>query len=1081
MVRALSEHELLNAINQSSTLMERLSGVYVPEPEGTDETTTQRLLERWCQNVAKGDWDVFAKRLAWDGLTLEQARRLLGKVRLADHVEVPRWASTLRVILDSIPADIPDRNDLCLKPDAPQPFEELWLPFVRFARQSLAQRMSAHPSVQALLHSDTNGDLEHDLLFHLSRTGAQAANMAFITFKAAHPSAGCEPSASNVRYRAFVHEILTNSYWAFLSSHAVLARLLAEITDMWVTSTLEFLTRLAADWPALEGMFGGGQPLGQVINIVPGLSDRHQHGQTVIRLQFASGKKIIYKPREQSIDRAFQDLLRWCNAQGVTPPLRALNMLERPGYGWVEFVDQAPCKTEQEARRYYQRSGMLAALMYALNGTDQHYENLIACGEHPVLIDLETLMTTRVLVDSSETPGDIPNPDVGAPVFVNNVLTSGLLPSWETAPDGQEYDASPLGGSIVERTFQLPGWENLNRDDMQSALVSMRVRSDNAAVQLNGALLKAVDHLDEITSGFATMYQFLWLHREALLEGPLSEFEGIPVRFLFRNTAVYAQLLLASYNPQYLSNGVERSLLFDSLARGLVGFATKPQNWSIIAYERQALERADIPRFEIISDCNYPRMSADRMFIDTPFNLMKNTLYRMSEDDLEVQSSHLHGAFCSNYVPNLERILANIRSEDHPGSAVATLPVDALIARAVEIGNILQKYAIRTSNGATWFGVDVTSTGNRYTINDIGHSLYRGRPGVAFFLAALAKATGQPRFGDLARSALYGLRIQLAETDFMGRLRIAKELGLGGAFGIGSAIYALVRVGQFLGDDAYLKDAYYVADLLSAAQINVDQNLDIMAGSAGTILGLLALYEMERHGGILEKAIVCGEHLLKTRTVQPTGYRSWLTAPHGPALTGFSHGAAGIAYALLRLYAHASDARYLDAASEAIAYENSVFDPEISNWPDYRAPIGEKYYSASWCHGAPGIGLARLGGLSNLDTPGIRQDIESALRATRQTLSQSQGLDHLCCGTMGRIDLLLEAPFHCQELEESNTVFQFVSELLHEADRRGHYDLYADLPAKAFNPGLFQGVSGIGYQLLRIAHPDQFSSVLLWK
>jgi lantibiotic modifying enzyme len=36
----------------------------------------------------------------------------------------------------------------------------------------------------------------------------------------------------------------------------------------------------------------------------------------------------------------------------------------------------------------------------------------------------------------------------------------------------------------------------------------------------------------------------------------------------------------------------------------------------------------------------------------------------------------------------------------------------------------------------------------------------------------------------------------------------------------------------------------------------------------------------------------------------------------------------------------------------------------------------------SWCHGATGIGLARLGSLAILDTPDVRQEIAIALKTT---------------------------------------------------------------------------------------------------
>ena len=53
-------------------------------------------------------------------------------------------------------------------------------------------------------------------------------------------------------------------------------------------------------------------------------------------------------------------------------------------------------------------------------------------------------------------------------------------------------------------------------------------------------------------------------------------------------------------------------------------------------------------------------------------------------------------------------------------------------------------------------------------------------------------------------------------------------------------------------------------------------------------------------------------------------------------LNGMSHGAAGFAYALASLAAATGRQEFADAASECIAFENSSYDAEHTNWPDFR-------------------------------------------------------------------------------------------------------------------------------------------------
>jgi lantibiotic modifying enzyme len=52
--------------------------------------------------------------------------------------------------------------------------------------------------------------------------------------------------------------------------------------------------------------------------------------------------------------------------------------------------------------------------------------------------------------------------------------------------------------------------------------------------------------------------------------------------------------------------------------------------------------------------------------------------------------------------------------------------------------------------------------------------------------------------------------------------------------------------------------------------------------------------------------------------------------------------------------------------------------------------------------------------------------------------------------------------------------------MIKRAAGQGGFRLISDTPAGAFKPGLFRGIAGIGYQLLRIAAPDRVPSVLLW-
>ena len=226
----------------------------------------------------------------------------------------------------------------------------------------------------------------------------------------------------------------------------------------------------------------------------------------------------------------------------------------------------------------------------------------------------------------------------------------------------------------------------------------------------------------------------------------------------------------------------------------------------------------------------------------------------------------------------------------------------------------------------------------------------------------------------------------------------------------------------------------------------------------------------------MEQATACGYHLLNNRTKSESGFRAWATL-EGKLATGLSHGAAGIAYALLRLYKTTLDPVFLEAAEEAIAYERSVFSPNAGNWQDVRED--KPSFMTSWCHGAPGIGLARLGSLAILDTPEIRQEIAVALNTTQQL--GLQAIDHLCCGNLGRIEVLLVAATKLPQPELGETAQKQTAWVVARAKQRGAFCLFPDIAGDIYNPGFFQGTAGIGYELLRLGYPDLLPSVLLWE
>ncbi len=77
---------------RAATIDERLSGDYEPIPNlKTDTEIATRRLAAWSQSASGGDWNLFAKRLRRDDLTMETVMPRLAAVRLTAAAQLPSW------------------------------------------------------------------------------------------------------------------------------------------------------------------------------------------------------------------------------------------------------------------------------------------------------------------------------------------------------------------------------------------------------------------------------------------------------------------------------------------------------------------------------------------------------------------------------------------------------------------------------------------------------------------------------------------------------------------------------------------------------------------------------------------------------------------------------------------------------------------------------------------------------------------------------------------------------------------------------------------------------------------------------
>ncbi|MEM7065808.1 MAG: type 2 lanthipeptide synthetase LanM family protein [Cyanobacteria bacterium P01_B01_bin.77] len=1107
----LTKAELAQIAADASFLWERLdSDRYLPNPDQDNPTEIDRRCDRWCQTVAhENQRDILEKRLQWDGLTLNTIRPYLGNVQLNSEHSLPLWTDTLRKIIQVASSEV--SVPLFSWPvdlDHPIPFENIWLPAIYVARQTLLNRLGATQLIPGILPISILSDraystLERALLHRLSHLSDQTLEFEFSKDRSFgqnllnllgidDPEAG----ESNTQYHQFCHELLQDGLLSFFQTYPVLGRLIAVAVDLWVDATAEFIQRLTQDYGEIQQQFlcknSTSFPLGKVADIKTSLSDPHNQGRTVLLLTFDSGLNLVYKPKDLGLEVAWNQFLTWCNHHSQLLDLKVLQVLNRKDYGWVEFVDHLPCTDAQAAERFYQRAGMLSCLIYVLRGTDCHHENLIASGEHLVLIDMETLLHHDANSIENSPEMDILDTE-SVRLFRDSVLRTGLLPRWDFSADQHiAIDISGLGHTEQHRSIsKLPRWQAINTDNMHLRSETVTLPPEKNVPHLEDIPLSSNDYQNQIVGGFEQMYRFLMGQTAQLLavEGPLANLQHQRVRFILRATRIYFILLRQACSPEHLKHGVDYSIELDHLSRAFVLANEKPDAWPLLQDERQAMEQLDIPFFTASTSDTVLPLTDDctiaNYFKQSSYQAVTEQIRTLNEANLAQQVAIIQGAFYAK-VAHPTTIPSSSESETTRNGPI--LNREQLIQAARDIATDLEARALQDNNGSlNWIGMGFVAQAERFQQQMLNDSLYDGRCGVSLFFAGLYQVTQDSHYRDLAQRVIQPLNDRLQVMETLSLQRYVRLMGLGGAGGVGSLIYSFIKISRFLDDETWLVNAQTLATAITPDLIAADQTLDIIGGAAGCILGLLPLYQATENTTVLQQAIACGNHLLSQQITSTAGPKAWKTVAENP-LTGFSHGAAGIAYALLRLYSVTKDSRYREAALEGIAYERSVFSQAQSNWPDLRDfnPDDNPAFPVQWCHGAAGIGLGRLGSIESVSEDVLEQDIKVALKTTQQQTLKT--IDHLCCGNLGIAEvLLLGAQRYANKLSSSvqshpwrQAALQIASTVVSRAHRQGAYQLFANLPHSVFNPGFFQGTAGIGYQLLRLAN-EQLPSILLWE
>lgn len=383
-------------------------------------------------------------------------------------------------------------------------------------------------------------------------------------------------------------------------------KVLRKLTEQWTRDFLAHVSllsgRLEADWEEIQARLG--RRIGKVTEVDGGVSDIHQ-GKCVHIIRFQNGDRVVYKPRSLTLDQKWAGFLQDMSEKAGLGEFMTPWMIGKRSYGYEEFIPAKPVSEKEGFSLFYFRCGFLLGIAYVLQGTDLHAENMIACGDWPVLIDLETgvrACAVSALGQKSISPEER--------YRLDSVMKTNLLPfltaGGNICPGNDAFTSSKAG--FCNLPFDEKGEQGGDR------------------------------YADEILSGFSLAYDTVQKF------GITESFRGCRVRFLVRNTSDYADI----QSWVYAAKGVGSRKAFEKRLDCMKKMYRDCQAKSLASYMLLAQEKAAVRKGYI------PRLTIS---LDSPCREVKGLTLRgllvqkgkaLNEEDKQLQCKRIAAALNSN-------------------------------------------------------------------------------------------------------------------------------------------------------------------------------------------------------------------------------------------------------------------------------------------------------------------------------------------------------------------------------------------------------------------------------------------------
>ena len=787
-----------------------------------------------------------------------------------------------------------------------------------------------------------------------------------------------------------------------------------------------------------------GREIRRIVKISGSFSDLHNQGKQVLKIRLDDGTDILYKPHSMENEESYQRLLRWlADMTGLTQ--YDYPFLSYENHSWSSIVRYQTCKSEMELERYYRRLGVHIFLAYLLGTKDLHSENVIASGEYPVLIDLETLVNITFNRKRATANEEI------CYQLAQSVLYTGLLPFYSWNYNGNGINSSAISGIEGQvYPFKVPRIKNAGTSDIYIDYCYPESGKDENLATVNGKFQSPSGYRMELLEGFKGAYQAV-LGKKKEFSAMLEELRETKSRFLLADTQRYAMLLAGSYHPSLLKDGADRELFLWTM---WMGRSEKGKN--IIKSEVKDLLDGDVPYFSYrLSETALYDSREERFggYFEKPaMDILHDRLEKLDADDRDKQCGYICLALAlmpENSEDCINRVYSAKRMPKEKDALKDGRDAASVCSKLTER---LLKYAVwnhdKTQVG--WFKVQMSAYGKQtWNIMPMNMYLYDGLAGMLLIFDALKRKSDRKEIADIAVT-LKKMLFCYTDAGITSSDRLNTK-NTGAYEGEASILYTYLLLNRQTGEGVYLEYAKRHAEIVGRL-LGADNKYDLLTGNAGAAAVLLMLYEAAEDSKYLSMAEYAVEVLFMKAQRQETGV-GWTVEKGIPPMAGMAHGNSGVLMAVTTLWEKTGRKKYQALAEEIWAYENTLYSREKNNWRDVRGEDEKDDTGAvAWCHGAAGVLLSRVYCYQHACTKEWRKRMKNDMMHAYEKVKDCWRRDSftLCHGTCGNLWILEKAAKAIGE----ETVWYDVA---------GSVRL---LPQEIINPGFMNGYGGILYYLL---------------